>query len=343
MTNPLLGEGWVYPASAAERDRWVLAQRPDAALEARKDLDPWRPAGFLREEEPDESGTIAPVTTIFLTNRECPWRCVECDLWRNTLSEPTPAGAIPAQIEYALEKIGGSGAQWGGGGRGAIKLYNSGSFFDPRAVPPEDDLAIAEAVRGFDRVIVECHPALIGDAVLRFRDLLNAELEVAMGLETANPEVLEKLNKRLTLGQFRGAAEFLRRHGIALRVFVLVQPPFEREALLWAERSVDFGFDCGATAATLIPTRVGNGAMEALAARGDFSPPALATLEGAMDYGIGLGRGRVFADVWDLPRAFDCSGCCEARVARLRAMNLSQAVAPRIGCEECGGAVEPGC
>ncbi|HEY6447431.1 MAG TPA: hypothetical protein VIY53_13300 [Acidobacteriaceae bacterium] len=336
MQTPLhhssTSQATVYPGDTAARDRWILAQRREAA---RKDLDPWRPAALFREEEPDGTGAIVPVTTIFLTNRECPWRCVECDLWRNTLTEPTPAGAIPAQIEFALEQLAASGAQLGRDGRGAIKLYNAGSFFDPRAIPPEDHLAIAEAVRGFDRVIVECHPALIGDAVLRFRDLLPAEMEVAMGLETANPEVLDKLNKRLTLGQFRAAAEFVRRQGIALRVFLLVQPPFEREALLWAERSLDFGFDCGATAATLIPTRGGNGAMEALAASGDFAPPALATLEDAVDYGIGVGR--VFADVWDLPRAFDCSGCCEARVARLRAMNLSQVVAPRIGCEECGG------
>ncbi len=44
----------------------------------------------------------------------------------------------------------------------------------------------------------------------------------------------------------------------------------ESEAFTWAARSLDFAFDCGATAATLIPTRAGNGAMEALAAQGSF-------------------------------------------------------------------------
>jgi archaeosine synthase beta-subunit len=315
----------VYPERSSERDAWTLAARLP-----RDPLDPDRPYAFLVEQEPDATGAVVPVATIFLTNRECPWRCVMCDLWRNTLAEPTPAGAIPAQIEFALAQL--SAAR-------AIKLYNAGSFFDPRAIPPEDHLAIADLVRRFDRVIVECHPALIGDAVLRFRDLLSSQLEVAIGLETAHSEVLEKLNKRLTLDQFRNAAEFLRRNGIDLRVFILVQPPFMRpsESLLWAERSLDFAFDCGAGVATLIPTRGGNGAMEVLAAQGDFTPPALATLEDSVDSGLALHRGRIFSDLWDLPRPFDCPLCREARVARLRDLNLTQSTAPRIPCSVCGG------
>ena len=327
-----------YPERFAERDRWILAQRgPRNAVVLE------RPYSFLVDEEPDDSRRIVPVATIFLSNRECPWRCVMCDLWRNTLPEPTPPGAIPAQIEYALAELSDAlphPAPTGSANPSHrhIKLYNAGSFFDPRAIPPEDHLAIADAVRSFDRIIVESHPALIGDAALRFRDLLRSHLEVAMGLETAHPGVLEKLNKRLTLEQFRVAAEFLRRNQIALRVFILVQPPFMHpsESLHWAERSLDIAFDCGATAATLIPTRGGNGAMEALAASGDFTPPALATLEDAVDYGLALHRGRVFSDVWDLPRPIDCPGCRDTRITRLRAMNLSQAVAPRVPCSVCG-------
>ena len=54
----------------------------------------------------------------------------------------------------------------------------------------------------------------------------------------------------------------------------------------------------GATAAVLIPTRGGNGAMEDLMVSGQFKPPALETLETAMEYGLGLKAGRVFADLW---------------------------------------------
>jgi hypothetical protein len=53
------------------------------------------------------------------------------------------------------------------------------------------------------------------------------------------------------------------------------------ESLHWAQRSLDFAFDCGATAVTLIPTRGGNGAMESLAQSGEFTLPAISTVEQA--------------------------------------------------------------
>jgi len=318
----------VYPELPRERDAWILARRP-----ARNPLDPRRAHAFLLEQERIESGQLVPVATIFLTNRECPWRCLMCDLWRNTLAETLPPGAIPAQIDDALAQLPAARQ---------IKLYNSGSFFDPNAIPTADYPAIAARVRDFERVIVECHPALVGESCLRFRDLLNvrgsgAKLEVAMGLETVHPDVLPRLNKRMTLEQFAGAAEFLKANGIALRVFVLVKPPFldEAEALHWACRSLDFAFDCGATVTSLIPTRFGNGALEALAERGQFSLPSLSSLEKALDYGVALQRGRVFADLWDLEKFSKCSRCFPARLTRLGEINASQMTAPAVHCARC--------
>ena len=49
-----------------------------------------------RARRPD--GVIAESATVFLTGRECPWRCVMCDLWRHTTTADTPPGAIAAQI-----------------------------------------------------------------------------------------------------------------------------------------------------------------------------------------------------------------------------------------------------
>ena len=315
-----------YPPEPDRRTEWIVTRRPP-----RQQPDPTRPVEYLVEEEFSSRGKIVPVATIFLANRECPWRCLMCDLWRKTLTVSVPPGAIPQQIAYALERM--PPAQ-------EIKLYNSGSFFDEQAIPRADYAAIAGLVENFDRTIVECHPSLIGSGCRAFRDLLSPRLEVAMGLETAHPEVLERLNKRMTLDQFARAAEFLAAHQIDLRVFILVQPPFEtpESALEWAQRSLDFAFLCGATAASLIPTRLGNGAMEELAGAGYFSPPSLALLEAAHDYGIGLGLGRVFADLWDLSRAVPgCEQCYAARLTRIHSMNLDQKVLPHIECGLCGG------
>jgi uncharacterized Fe-S cluster-containing MiaB family protein len=143
----------------------------------------------------------------------------------------------------------------------------------------------------------------------------------------------------MTLEQFKRAADFLRQNGIALRVFILVKPPFlnEDEALHWAKRSLDFAFDCGATAVSLIPTRPGNGALEALAERGEFSPPRLSTLEVAAAYGVSLRRGRVFVDLWDLEKFCTCASCGPVRLERLQDMNQRQTIPPALECPACSG------
>src|SRR5881396_413627 len=98
MTHP-------YPKRSRERDRWILAQRENSEPTARHDLDSQRPYAFLVEDERSAFGEIVPVATVFLTNRECPWRCLMCDLWKNTRPESVPVGVIPGQIDYALEEL----------------------------------------------------------------------------------------------------------------------------------------------------------------------------------------------------------------------------------------------
>jgi len=314
-----------YPEAGAARERWILRRRPRRPV-----LDPAVPNGFFTEQEPGGAGSAVSVATILLTNRECPWRCLMCDLWKNTLAEPAPPGAIAAQIRRALASLPPARQ---------VKLYNAGSFFDAQAIRPQEDEEVAALVGPFERVIVESHPALVGERCLTLRDRLDGRLEIALGLETIHPEILPRLNKRMSLGDFQRAAAFLQHAGIALRAFVLVGLPFleEEQALDWACRSIHFAFDCGATAVALIPTRAGNGALDALAQGGEFMQPRLASLESALDFGLALGRGRVFADLWDLERFSRCAACLPARSARLRDTNLRQTVRPRVACPTCGG------
>jgi radical SAM enzyme (TIGR01210 family) len=269
--------------------------------------------------------------TILLTNKECPWRCLMCDLWKNTTLRTVPPGAIPRQMDHALSQLRSRPEQ--------IKLYNSGSFFDPAAIPPADYPAIARTVEFAKHVAVESHPRLAGEKALRFRDLLSGSLEVAMGLETVHPQVLPRLNKKFELAHFSDATGFFRKNGIAVRAFVLVKPPFldEAEGLEWAVKSVAFALSCGATVVSLIPTRPGNGAMERLMAAGEFSPPRLSTLETALELALKLrAGGRIFADTWDLGQFSHCPACFEKRRQRIHAMNLSQQIPPAMDCPACG-------
>ncbi len=314
------------PATKSLRfdDRWVVARRG-----AKARLDPLRAYAALAEEEPDATGAPVPTAVVFLTNRECPFKCVMCDLWVHTLDATVPPGAVAAQIRAALAQFPHVRQ---------AKLYNAGSFFDPLAVPPDDDAAIAGCLDRCERVIVEAHPAFLagrfGERCLRFRDRLRGRLEVAIGLETAHPGVLAQLNKRMTLDTFSRAADFLSGHDIDLRVFLLLNPPFlsAAESADWTRRSIDAAVAAGATACSIIPTRRGNGALEALGA--GFVPARLPALEAALEYGLSRRGVRVFADLWDVERFFDC-GCSPARAARLHEMNRRQAPVAPVVCEAC--------
>jgi uncharacterized Fe-S cluster-containing MiaB family protein len=314
------------PTNSVFDDRRVLAERS-----AKNSVDPRRPYAFLVERELSAEGTVDDVATLFLTNRECLFRCVFCDLWKNTTGERVPVGAIPEQIDFALARLPAARH---------IKLYNSGNFFDAQAIPPEDFSSIADRVRGFRTVIVENHPKLCGDACVRFRDLLRVrdnslapgggegwgegrvsldspceqrsgtlaphprplspsggeggpELEIAIGLETVHPGVLPRLNKRMTVDDFDQAVRFLRENDIAVRAFILLKPPFldEADAVTWCLRSVEHAFDAGVGCCSIIPTRGGNGIMEQLERDGLFAPPSLAAIEQTFDAALQLATG----------------------------------------------------
>jgi radical SAM enzyme (TIGR01210 family) len=332
-----------YPAAAAERDRFILALR-----DGRPRLDAWRYQELIVEDERTADARIARVGTVLLTGRECPWRCVMCDLWRGTTMEDTPRGAIPQQIADARQRLRDNRDDIT-----QIKLYNAGSFFDPRAVPEDDYDAISADLTGLDRAIVESHPALIGPRVDRFLASLARhatasgpppQLEVAMGLETVHPDALDKLNKRMTVDDFVHAADRLRQRDIALRVFLLISPPgvANDEQDAWLCKSVDAALACGATAISLVPTRGGNGALEALSATGAFRGPRLEDIERSAEVALlrCQGSGRVFVDLWDLERFSDCPICFDARKARLQTMNLEQRLSPPvsvIACQRCAG------
>jgi radical SAM enzyme (TIGR01210 family) len=259
----------LYPATPASRERFVLDLRGPRAAH-----DPWRYQDLTVEDEVTERGDTARVGTVFLTGRECPWRCAMCDLWRFTTHTDTPHGAIPLQLSAARQA-------WRDRAEpvSRIKLYNATNFFDPRAIPESDYESIASEVADLDQVIVESHPSLIGARVEKFLLALRGpSLEVAMGLETAHPTALDALNKRMTTADFARASDWLRLHEVSIRVFLLIHPPFipTEQQDEWLLRSVEFAESCGASVISLIPARGGNGTMEALTREGLFRAPTAA-------------------------------------------------------------------
>lgn len=283
----------------------------------RNSVDPWRPWAFFVEQEYSRHGQVEDVATLFLTNRECPFHCLMCDLWKNTTEDTVPAGAIPAQIEWALQQLPAAPH---------IKLYNSGNFFDPKAIPRSDWPAIARLVAGFETVIVENHPRLVGPHCGEFQQLCGNQLEVALGLETSHTETLAALNKQMTAKDFEEACRLLVDDRILIRAFILFKPPWttEQQAMDRTLESVRFAFDCGVSCCSIIPVRTGNGIMDRLQQEGTWEPPRLSSLEHVMQTALGWKRGRVFIDLWEARQFADTPDSADEQLKRLSRMNLTQ-------------------
>ena len=319
------------PASSARghsaADRRIRSLRPPKPF-----VDPYVAHGTALDEERRPNGNIERALTIFLAGSECPFTCSFCDLWRWTTNEPTPLGALPAQIEKVLTSLEAPYPQ-------RLKLYNASNFFDRRAVPVDDLPRIASLANRFGGVTVESHVNTIGESAVAFARRLAGRLEVAVGLETVHPVAMRELNKRIDLSRFDRAAEFLAANNVDLRVFVLLGTPHipVEESVAWTARSVRHAAERGAAAVSIIPVRGGNGELERLHALGNFTPPTLRQLEDALDECLCLAGVTVTADLWDIDGLPVCPSCRDARIARLARLNLTGCAESRVECRACGG------
>jgi archaeosine synthase beta-subunit len=314
----------------------ISRQSVRASRSRKEHVDPNTPIAVWNERECGGESDCVDVTTVILVGAECRFACTMCDLWKHTLDHATPPGSLVRQLDAGLAKV--PKAQW-------IKLYNASNFFDPYAVPTQDLPEIARRCSGYDRVIVENHPRLLKPTITEFAGMISGKLEVAMGLETINPESLSLLNKESTLDDFEHACRWLIKKQVDVRAFVLLQPPgtFQAESIEWAVASVGFAMEHGARHVSLIPTRGGDGLMIQLEQLGEFRPPSANQLELALDQSLHLAKENkarcvVTADLWDWASLRGhCEVCSSARKLRIEQVNLSQQELPMpdLSCPCC--------
>lgn len=334
--------------------------------------------GFVREDEPDGQGGVVATRTYFLVGSECRFSCSMCDLWKYTLEDSvTPLGSLVAQID-ALEQQCSSVQQkeFAGAsetGKEWLKLYNAANFFDERNVASLEREWISERCAKYSRVIVENHAALfqsksVQQETLRFRDRLKGELEVALGLETIDPNGMKLLNKSMRLDQFEAAIDFLRREGIHSRAFVLLGPPGTEanEQKDWVLKACSQATRWGVGRSCVIPTRKGNGWTDLQFANGGWVPPKADDLEDVLDELLlsraiepqsppltSVVRPVYTVDLWDwellagpctrrassehpTDRYTSCEVSCRTvRKHRLERMNLLQDILPRVNGGKC--------
>ena len=204
-----------------------------------------------------------------------------CDLWRFTTRDRHAGRRHPGPSRGGTHSLAERGEQIS-----RVKLYNASNFFDPRAVPESDygDIAAAtrRGLRAGDRRVASLAHRRPRRAVSR--RARRPRLEVAMGLETVHPAALDALNKRMTTEDFarrptisvvagcRSASSCSLRHHSCRR-------GTGRRGCCSRSRLLK---SCGASVISLIPTRAGNGTMEALTAQKLFRAPTQEDVDRSM-------------------------------------------------------------
>jgi len=125
-----------------------------------------------------------------------------------------------------------------------VKIYTSGSFFDPIEVPEPARLHILDVLKNknhIEKLVVESRPEYILPEMIE-DCASNIPIEVAIGLETANDLIRKHaINKGFTFADFKIASEIVHRCGGRVKAYLLLKPPFlsERAAVSDVIKSAD--------------------------------------------------------------------------------------------------------
>ncbi|NYT06098.1 MAG: archaeosine biosynthesis radical SAM protein RaSEA [Methanomicrobiales archaeon] len=201
-----------------------------------------KPLAAWKGKETYEGEAIDTLTVIFRSGG-CAWnRCRMCgyrheryrDLAAEELSDRMRRQVAWVQANYRDDEYR------------MLKIFTSGSFFDPAEVPPDVRDTVASAFAG-KLIIAETRPEYISsDAVAGFIAGIDdgswdQPLYVAMGLETTDNEIREKcIDKGFAFQDFIDAAGRARQGGAGVKTYLMMKPPFltEKEAIDDMHRSI---------------------------------------------------------------------------------------------------------
>jgi hypothetical protein len=199
-----------------------------------------RPLACWKGEE-RFAGEVLPSLTIILKTGGCRHnRCRMCSYRHERYSGDIPLEKLLlSQLEWVVDHYPVAEIA-------IVKLYTSGSFFDPDEVPPG---VVEQAAKLFigRLVVAETRPEFVDPARIEAfiaeidTGLFPTPLFVAMGLETTNDAIREKsIDKGFSFSDFRYAVENARKAGAGIKAYLLHKPLFltEKEALSDMEQSI---------------------------------------------------------------------------------------------------------
>ncbi|NMB78799.1 MAG: TIGR01210 family radical SAM protein, partial [Methanomicrobiales archaeon] len=191
-----------------------------------------KPLASWRGKERYGSELLECLTVIFRSGG-CTWSACRMCSYRHERYQAQSCDALLSHLraqlafilkEYPLQEVS------------MIKIFTSGSFFDPDEVPPAFLNDVAMAFKG-KLVIAETRPEFIRDETIRpFVETLDTgswkqPLFCAIGLETSNDAIREKcINKGFSFADFTAAAHRARSAGAGVKAYFLFKPLFLTEA-----------------------------------------------------------------------------------------------------------------
>ena len=136
----------------------------------------------------------------------------------------------------------------------AVKLYNSGSFLDPKEIPVHSQKSIMAKIAKFDHIqefVIECLPEIINmqiNVLRELKEIFNQRpIFIGVGLETTNGYILRSyVNKPFTFeNHFMKCVQNARNVGAEVKAYLLLKPPFltEQEAIDDAIHSIKDSFE----------------------------------------------------------------------------------------------------
>jgi archaeosine synthase beta-subunit len=201
-----------------------------------------KPLAFWQGTDRHEKQEMKTLT-IILKSGGCSWnRCLMCSYRHERysgLSKDELAGRLIRQLRFVVNAVPIGDVE-------IIKLYTSGSFFDPDEVP-EAVLEEAGTLFRGKIIIAETRPEYVNEKTLedftsRIDDGTNTKpLYVAIGLETTNDHIREKsIDKGFTFEDFNRAVRAARNTGTGIKTYLLMKPLFltEKEAMADMKQSL---------------------------------------------------------------------------------------------------------
>ncbi len=202
--------------------------------------------------------TAGKALTIILKTSGCSYRrCVFCSYYLDASEkQPTPEELIN-QFEKALSKYNLKDLD-----TFSVKIFTSGSFLDDNEVYKEVREYIYKRLSEFENLkelSIESRAEFITEKKLKeIREYLDINVEIGLGVETANEKLRQLLNKNLSNKQIEEVVKLANKYNIGIKAYLLIKPPFltERLAIEDAIKSAEYCIKIGCSRVSFCPVTI---------------------------------------------------------------------------------------